>query len=73
MYNHFIYNIFIYKTIIYNFLVYVKFLYNLKIIYQNQLKSLEINILREFIKIGSKNFLKIFIFLKALDESTIFC
>lgn len=41
--------------------------------YQNQLKSLEINILKGFMKICSKNFLKIFIYLKALDESTIFC
>ena len=64
---------FIYKKIIYNFLVYVKFLYNQKIIYQNQLTSLEINILRRFIKMGSKNLLKIFIYLKALDESAIFC
>jgi len=64
---------FIYKKIIYNFLVYVKFLYNQKIIYQNQLTSLEINILRRFIKMGSKNLLKIFIYLKALDEFTFFC
>lgn len=64
---------FIYKKIIYNFLVYVKFLYNQKIIYKNQLTSLEINILRRFIKMGSKNLLKIFIYLKALDEFTFFC
>ena len=64
---------FIYKKIIYNFLVYVQFLYNQKIIYQNQLTSLEINILRRFIKMGSKNLLKIFIYLKALDEFTFFC
>ena len=44
-----------------------------KIIYQNRLKSLEINILRGFIKICSKNLLKIFIYLKALDEFTFFC
>ena len=47
--------------------------YILKIIYQNQLKSLEIHILREFIKICYQNSFKIFIYLKALDEFTFFC